>query len=63
MYEILTIAFYDDNMGQTQMFDWFLLIQKWGNFEWRLWVFRLYLYRSHRRKCGNSLQNCSWRQM
>lgn len=33
MYEILTIAFYDDNMGQTQMFDWFLLIQKWGNFE------------------------------
>ena len=44
-------------------FNWFFLIQKWGNFEWRLWVFRLYLYRSHRRKRGKSLQNCPWRQM
>jgi hypothetical protein len=36
------------------------LIQVWENFGWRLWAFRLSVYRSHRHKCGESSQNCQW---
>ena len=33
MHEMLIIAFDDNNIGQTQTFNWFFLIQKWESFE------------------------------
>lgn len=56
-------AFGDSAMGRSRTYDFFFVIQTWGNFGWSSRAFRLALYRLHRwRNCSNS-QNHEQRLM
>jgi len=52
--------FIDGAVGRTRTFEWFSN-SSWGNCGWRLWVFRSFLHRLHRRKHAESLQKSQWR--